>query len=245
MDTMDNITIDGYKINYYKCDNTIASTLKKGEFWDKHMLPMYQKYYRPKSDILDIGGFIGTNSLLLSKVISSGNKIHVFEPQYFDCLQKNITDNNLSDVVIPYKNGLSNVTGFIKANNIDLQKEGNYGGLALTTLHTDTIESQLIDENSQTNIVELKRLDDFNFSNIGLIKMDVEGFELLVLQGALTTLSNNNYPPILLEIWDVVCWRRNHSDYYNKNKQNIIHFLVDLDYKMVFNQNEDYVFIHD
>ena len=54
---------------------------------------LFKKYYRPNSNILDIGGFIGTVSLVLSEVINKDYKIYVFEPQYYDCLIKNIKDD--------------------------------------------------------------------------------------------------------------------------------------------------------
>ncbi len=47
-----------------------------------------------------------------------------------------------------------------------------------------------------------KTLDSFNLTNINFIKIDVEGHEKLVLEGAVQTLKNNNYPKILFESWD-------------------------------------------
>lgn len=46
-------------------------------------------------------------------------------------------------------------------------------------------------------------LDSFNLSNVGLIKVDVEGMEEKVLRGGIGTIIRNNYPPILFECWDV------------------------------------------
>jgi FkbM family methyltransferase len=43
----------------------------------------------------------------------------------------------------------------------------------------------------KTFTVECKRLDDYNFTNIGFIKIDVEGHELEVLHGAQKTLATN------------------------------------------------------
>ena len=44
-------------------------------------------------------------------------------------------------------------------------------------------------------------LDSFNLTNIGYIKIDVEGHEEFVLRGAVKTLEANGYPPILFESW--------------------------------------------
>jgi FkbM family methyltransferase len=39
--------------------------------------------------------------------------------------------------------------------------------------------------------VPIKKLDDFNFNNVGFIKIDVEGHELSVLHGARETIKRN------------------------------------------------------
>lgn len=53
-----------------------------------------------------------------------------------------------------------------------------------------------------TNVIP-KTLDSFNIQNVGLIKIDVEGFEEKVIRGGLMTIISNSYPPILFECWDV------------------------------------------
>jgi hypothetical protein len=45
----------------------------------------------------------------------------------------------------------------------------------------------------------VKTLDSMNLHDIGFIKIDVEGNELNVLQGALHTLKQSAYPKILFE----------------------------------------------
>lgn len=55
-------------------------------------------------------------------------------------------------------------------------------------------------------LIKKTTLDSFNIENIGLIKIDTEGFDLQVLKGGLRTIINNDYPPILFENWPVgVC----------------------------------------
>jgi hypothetical protein len=52
-----------------------------------------------------------------------------------------------------------------------------------------------------TWMVDVKTLDSFQISNIGLLKIDVEGFEKNVLQGAQETLKASGYPTIFFESW--------------------------------------------
>jgi len=62
-----------------------------------------------------------------------------------------------------------------------------------------TIEqSNLLDDYDEVNEVNIKtrKLDDYEIPNIGFIKIDVEGHELAVLQGAKKTL--DKFKPILL-----------------------------------------------
>ena len=79
--------------------------------------------------------------------------------------------------------------------------------------------------------------------NISLMKIDVEGMELSVLQGAINTIKNN-YPTIFIEIWDSNCWRSNYKEYYDKNRIDIINFLVSLGYEKIWNKNDDFIFVY-
>jgi FkbM family methyltransferase len=241
---MNSKKINNFIINYYKNDSVIGKTISSGHLWGIEMKNLFKKYYRPNSNVLDIGGFIGTVSLILSEVINKDYKIYVFEPQYYDCLIKNIKDNNLEDIIIPYKYGLSNINGHMHSNNKDFNQSGNYGGQVLTTLYDKNLETCLIEKGENT--IELKKLDDFGLNEIGLIKLDVEGFELLVLEGGIETIKKNNYPPIFIEIWEAECWRNkdNTRDFYIKNKNDIITFLHNLNYKIEWKNHHDYIFIH-
>ena len=119
--------INGFIVNYYTNDNMIGKTIENGNLWGYENINQYKKYYKPNTDILDVGGFIGTNSLVLSKVIDRGNHIHVFEPQYYDCLIKNIKDNKLEDVIIPYGTG----------SLVSCDSTGNYFNLWMNGLQSE------------------------------------------------------------------------------------------------------------
>jgi hypothetical protein len=73
--------------------------------------------------------------------------------------------------------------------------------------------------------VETKKLDDYGFTDIDYIKIDVQFYELIVLEGATQTLKINN--PLLC----IECCRRNKEEVEYVKKIN--NLLVNLGYKVV------------
>lgn len=58
-------------------------------------------------------------------------------------------------------------------------------------------------------IVTVKKLDEYGYDDVGLIKIDVEGHEVAVLDGAIETLRSNT-PNIIIEIEE----RHNHESFH-------------------------------
>ena len=75
----------------------------------------------------------------------------------------------------------------------------NPGGVSLEGYNKDNLRQNNSDS-LKTIDITIKRLDDENINNISLIKLDVEGYELQVLECAIHTI-NKNKPIIVIEIW--------------------------------------------
>ena len=121
--------------------------------------------------IVDCGANVGELNLALAL---RGVDIHYigFEPdeETFKCLELNNKNMN-SDL---YNLALSNISG---ESNLYLDNEGG--------------NSSLVDFGTESNvIVETRTLDSFNFEKIKLLKIDAEGFEPEVLEGAKESLEN-------------------------------------------------------
>jgi hypothetical protein len=73
--------------------------------------------------------------------------------------------------------------------------------------------------------IEVRVLDEQSFKNVRLIKIDVEGLEMEVLKGALKTIEDNNFPPIIFEAWTYKPW-------YQDRRKELIKFVESLGYNI-------------
>lgn len=123
---------------------------------------------------LDIGANVG---LWSCDLVNSFDKVIAFEPvsEFIECFRKNVKKSNY----FMYQIALGKEESFINMNVV----HGNTG-------HTH------VDKNSYgKGTIPLKTLDSFNFDNIDFIKIDVEGLEEDILQGAEQTIKRNR--PVL------------------------------------------------
>jgi len=105
-------------ISYIKSDDCIGNFIKNGKYWEEWMFEYIQQNYLENTNMIDLGGNIGTTTLLMSEVLSNECKIFTFEPIYSDVLFKNILDNNLTDKVIIYPYGAGNEIKTLKIKNL-------------------------------------------------------------------------------------------------------------------------------
>jgi len=80
---------------------------------------------------------------------------------------------------------------------------GNRNGVGRLYLHSgsphDSLELKAKDYTGRSILVRIRRLDDFQFNHIGLIKIDTEGYELPVLLGSQDTIRRCR-PRLIIEV---------------------------------------------
>jgi FkbM family methyltransferase len=150
---------------------------------------------RRECNFIDVGANIGYFSCLLSKLAGPSGKVLAFEPetQNFALLKDNIRDNRLNNVELhAYALGARDGTA-----KLGLYKPGNRG------------RHSMVDKNVKSTIeVPIRKLDDviaesgYGDRHWSLIKIDVEGYEPFVLEGAERTLARTEmlvieYSPLL------------------------------------------------
>jgi FkbM family methyltransferase len=179
------------------------------------------KYINTNDVVFDIGGNIGQTSLNIAKKIGNYGKVYCFEPypENFEALKTNISLNkNINNLIIENL-GLGQFESSMKMYKNCIHNSG--GNRIISNLQNEKFQ-ELVD-------VEIKTIDNYckenNINNIDVIKIDVEGFELFVLNGAIHTLQNLS-PKLYIELCE------NNLKEHGSTPQDIIDYLSKFNYNI-------------
>jgi FkbM family methyltransferase len=143
---------------------------------DQNVLPLLKQYIPEGGVVIDGGAFIGDHTVFYAKCVGPIGNVYAYEPNElpFKCLMHN-TDGM---PVICFRAGLSN----------------NHG-TASSTYSPNAGASYL----EPGDAVHLLTIDGMNLTRLDFLKLDIEGFELKALQGAIQTI-NRCRPVMLIEV---------------------------------------------
>jgi len=150
-------------------------------------------YFKHK-DILDVGAYRGDSALVLSEYTTG--HVHCFEPDPRNGkrLEENIALNRKKGKIIPVQLGLSDRAETIPLL-VDPLRPTTSSCTAEGSCHSSILKTK--------KTIRTVKLDDYvkkHGLNVGLIKIDVEGFEQNVLRGAKETLERDK-PVLLVSIY--------------------------------------------
>lgn len=154
-------------------------------FWHKHSLYMIKNWDKIRQkNIIDVGGYIGDSTLILQNY--TNQKIYSFEAmsKNYDLMCKTLKLNHINNV-IPIKKALGAGFGQIKI--------ARYGGASSAAIFRS-------DDFEWTAMMTLDAFVKEHNLEVGFIKVDIEGFEMPFLQGALETIKTQK-PAMLVSIY--------------------------------------------
>lgn len=181
-------------------------------FTQNKCLNKFIKYCESQSKkfklILDVGAWCGTWTRAMQPF---AEKIVAFEPDktHFKCLQRNATIN------------------------CDPRMEAVGSEIKWISLTEDNFtQAKRIHKQGDIRMVTL---DYFDFKNVDMIKIDVEGYEMEVLKGAKKTLENVKF--LMIEL-------NNNTKKYGSSNQEVEKYIASLGFKVILEHWPDKVFYH-
>lgn len=175
---------------FFRNDDPIGACLHYYGEWAQQEMDLFDLFLSENSNVIDVGANIGTHSVYFSKKCNKGN-IFAVEPQIYisEFLNANLLLNGCFNVV-PVRAACGSEEKEVRILNIDpfSGQKVNYG------------EFKLNDHKDKGLITSCIKLDSFLKYGIPFhfIKLDVEGLEVDVLNGA-EELINKYHPMLYIE----------------------------------------------
>ncbi len=137
----------------------------------------FRRYLRPGDVVIDVGANIGLTTLAASRLVGDSGRVVAIEPhpRIFDYLAKNLRLNGVRNVVA-HQAACGAEEGTLRLSDLRADDQNHVGPAA------GGVETPV------------RRLDDLVVGEprVTLVKIDVEGFEKFVLEGAPATLGRTD-----------------------------------------------------
>lgn len=188
VNTVANISVPG--ISDFKMHLDDKDSLKLSVFgiYEEFEVGLLPECIKKGDTVIDVGANIGYYTIIFSKLVGEAGKVYAFEPDpvNFSILKKNIELNHCENVIAEQK-AVSHKTGPLKLY-VNNENRGDH---------------RIYDsgDTRKTVTIEAIQLDDYVKAPINFLKMDVQGAEVFVLEGAGNTLRASPEVKIFSEFW--------------------------------------------
>lgn len=209
-------------------DNAITSSIIEGWQYHDYMFEFFTMNNIDANgfDIIDIGANNGQFSVDFAEMVGNNGSVHSFEPQrilYYQ-LCANVFLNGYDNVFC------HNVALGDKNDVVEIEKPNyfdtnfvNFGDIAIKN-----------DSSVNTESVRMKMLDEYKFNNLLFIKMDVQGYEPFVIEGASKTIEEHR-PYMMIEFEEPTLNK------HGKNEKELRKQIEELGYEVrLMHEGQDY-----
>jgi len=211
----ESINIPEGRIFLNQSDVGVSGHLALGTY-EKKEVDLFRDSIKSDSCVVDIGGNIGYYSVVAGKKIGEMGKLFVYEPEEVNLsfLRKNLRENNISAVVenIALSDRSGTQTFFLTKHNKGTHSLVNNRGVKESVVvKTDTLDSSLAKHGSP---------------KVNIIKMDIEGAEVLALDGMKETINRSDDLIIFTEFYPKAIKRLGHAPVVFLNKLKDLGFSI-------------------
>jgi FkbM family methyltransferase len=167
------------RVLFNKNDRYIGRSLDLyGEFSEGE-IDLFRQIVQPGGVVVEVGANIGTHTLFFARQVGHAGAVLAFEPQrlVFQCLCANMALNSVTNVHCRQQ-AVGAAAAEIRVPVLDPSCDQNYGGLS-------------VDGCPEGELTPLVTIDSLNLARCALLKIDVEGMERAVLEGAAQTIARS------------------------------------------------------
>ena len=193
------------ELNYalFPNDDAVTSSIIEGWQYEWYIFDFLTKnqIITKNKTIIDVGGNNGNFAVDFAHLVGNGGVVHTFEPQriiYYQ-LCTNIFLNGLTNVYC-HNEAVGNVDGELMIETLNYFEKNvmvNFG------------EAEIVNEGGE--LIKSTRLDSYTFKNVAFIKIDVQGYESFVIEGAINTIQEHR-PYLFIEFEDHLLQKQGSSD---------------------------------
>lgn len=205
------INLGDLTLNHHHVNGTfMLHSFKHKGYWfhgarrESSLINVTKKYLQPDMTVVEVGGHIGYLTMLYADAVGKNGRVKVFEPGT-ENLKYVIQNCKAYDTVEVIRKAVSNETGFADFFEEDLTGQNNSLISGNAALESNINSSGVAVKVTKSLVKTITLTDYLNDEKIqpDFIKIDVEGGELLVLQGLVSYLSKrDNRKPMLMVEFD-------------------------------------------
>lgn len=201
------------------CQNDgISKHILNSEGWEPHLTSAFKKLIKLDDVVIDIGANFGYHTMTMAECVGNNGKVYAYEPQkyIYNLLLRNIKNNNVTDIVIPQKIAV-----------MDEDKVAQFTQVNWLADNQNMGDSYITNNIANTDNVLCQKLDNLNFDKVNLIKLDVQGSEVLCLEG-MVTLIKTHQPYMIIEIEEYTLNRFGYSS------KKLIDTIINMNYTIYY-----------
>lgn len=192
--------------------------INKGDF-EPHFYNVAKNIIKEGDICLDCGANLGYHTVTMAKIVGPKGRVVSFEPLrvIYQQLNGNVFMNDLRNV-IAINAAVGDERKMVQMDYIDVDNPNGVNiGATKIGVNGDVVEMVLID-----NVIQ---------SGVSFVKIDVQGSEVALLNGAMEMIKNSR-PVMFVEVEDT--WLR----YFQQSAESLLNKIMSLDYVLVRINNE-------
>jgi FkbM family methyltransferase len=194
--------------------------------YEEGTVRLFERLLEPGMGVVDVGAHVGFFTLIAARLVGPTGRVYAFEPEplNYALLSANIQKNGYSNILAVQK-ALANSSGprqlFI--SSLDNGSHSLYRGRGRQGKETLPIEATTLDAFLATQ----------EWPRVALVKIDVEGAELSVLEGMSRLLGGSHVPRLIIEFCPYLL------EFAGRNPLELIGKLASLGFKVHFIDDQE------